>query len=107
MAVWFPKLLKRVHRLAVQRRVRFTLKARQELAALGAGLDEQDACDILAGLAVADFAGRLVSEGTGELMYVFKPLVAGTRVYLKLVLREGCLIVSFHEDEGNPDEEVL
>jgi hypothetical protein len=56
---------------------------------------------------VADFAGRLVSEGTGEWMYVFKPLVAGTPVYLKLVLREGCLIVSFHEDEGDPDEEVL
>jgi hypothetical protein len=39
-------------------------------------------------------------------MYVFKPLVAGTPVYLKLVLREGCLIVSFHEDEGDPDEQV-
>jgi hypothetical protein len=32
-------------------RARFTLKARQELAALGAGLDEEDACDVLAGLA--------------------------------------------------------
>jgi hypothetical protein len=107
VAIGLPRLLKRVHRLAVQRRVRFTLKARQELAALGAGLDEQDACDVLAGLGVADFAGRLASEGTGEWMYVFKPLIAGTPVYLKLVLREGCLIVSFHEDEGDPDEEVL
>lgn len=105
MAIGLPRLLKRVHRLAVQRRVRFTLKARQELAALGAGLDEQDACDILAGLAVADSAGRLVSEGTGEWMYVFKPLVAGTPVYLKLVLRECCLIISFHEDEGDRDEQ--
>jgi hypothetical protein len=106
MAVWFPKLLKRVHRLAVQRRVRFTLKARQELAALGAGLDEEDACEVLAGLGVADCAGRLVAEGTGEWMYIFKPLVAGTVVYLKLVIRGSCLIVSFHEDEGDPNGEV-
>jgi hypothetical protein len=103
---WLPKLLKRVHGLVAQRRVRFTLKARQELAMLGAGLDEEDACDVLASLGASDFAGRLVSEGTGEWMYVFKPLVAGTPVYLKLVLREGCLIVSFHEDEGDADEEV-
>ena len=106
MAIWLLKVLKRVHRLAVQRRVRFTLKARQELSALSAGLDEEDACEILAGLGVADCAGRLVSEGTGEWMYVFEPLVAGTVVYLKLVIRESCLIVSFHEDEGDSDEEV-
>ena len=31
VAIGLPRLLKRVHRLAVQRRVRFTLKARQEL----------------------------------------------------------------------------
>ncbi len=73
---------------------------------LGAGLDEADACDVLANLGASDSAGRLVSEGTGEWMYVFKPLVAGTPVYLKLVLREGCLIVSFHDDEGDADEEV-
>ena len=29
VAIGLPRLLKRVHRLAVQRRVRFTLKARQ------------------------------------------------------------------------------
>jgi hypothetical protein len=85
---WLLKLLKCVHGLVAQRRVRFTLKARQELAMLGAGLDEEDACDVLASLGASDFAGRLVSEGTGEWMYVFKPLVAGTPVYLKLVLRE-------------------
>ena len=96
MPIWLPKVLKRVHRLADQRRVRFTLKARQELAAIGAGMDEQDVCDVLAGLGAADSAGRLISNGTGEWMCVFKPLVAGTRIYLKLVLREGCLIVSFH-----------
>jgi len=44
---WLLKLLKCVHGLVAQRRVRFTLKARQELAMLGAGLDEEDACDVL------------------------------------------------------------
>ena len=67
---------------------------------------EEDACDVLAGLGAADSAGRLVSRGTGEWMYVFKPLVAGTVVYLKLIIRENCLIVSFHEDESDSDEET-
>ena len=34
-----------------------------------------------------------------ELMYVFKPSVAETLIYLKLVLRAECVVVSFHEDE--------
>jgi len=37
-------------------------------------------------------------------MYVFKPVVAGTIVYLKLVVRASCVVVSFHEDEGEADE---
>jgi len=32
-------------------------------------------------------------------MYVFKPVVAGMVVYLKVVVRDECLVVSFHEDE--------
>lgn len=42
---------------------------------------------------------------TGEWMYVFKPVLAGTIVYLKLIIRDGCVIVSFHEDEGASHEE--
>jgi hypothetical protein len=38
-------------------------------------------------------------------MYVFKPSVASTTVYVKLILRAECLVVSFHEDEGESDEE--
>lgn len=72
---------------------------------IGAGLDAEDACDILLGLRVTDFAGRVRSESTGEWMYVFKPTVAGAVVYLKLMLRESCLVVSFHEDEGDSHEE--
>jgi hypothetical protein len=69
---------------------------------LGFGLDEGDACDLLAGLGDKDFAERLVSEHTGETLYVFKPLVADTTLYLKVALREECVVISLHIDEG-PD----
>ena len=38
-------------------------------------------------------------------MYVFKPGVGGQIIYVKVVLREHCLVVSFHEDEGTEHEE--
>jgi hypothetical protein len=102
---WLPRLLTRIHELAAQGQVRFTLKAIRELAVLGAGLDVQDACDVLSALTVDDFAERFESEWTGEWMYVFKPAVAGAVVYLKLVVRTECLVVSFHEDEAEAEDE--
>jgi hypothetical protein len=60
---------------------------------------------VLGALAADDFSERFQSEHTGEWMYVFKPAVAGTVVYLKVILRAECLVVSFHEDEGEEDEE--
>ncbi len=105
MPRWLPRLLRHIHELADRGQVRLTLKALRELAALGAGLDAQDACDVLAALTVDDFAERLESEATGEWMYVFKPALAGTVVYLKLVVRTACVVISFHEDEGESDEE--
>jgi hypothetical protein len=96
-------VLRRVRALTSDQKVRFTLKAVRELAALG--LDATDACDSLEGLKAADFVERLVSEATGEWMYVFKPNVGGILVYVKLILRRGCVVVSFHEDEGGDDEE--
>ena len=104
MPRWLPRLLRRIHELARRGQVRLTLKAQRELAALGAGLDIQDACDVLSALAADDFAERLQSEHTGEWMYIFKPAVAGTVVYLKVILRAECLVVSFHEDEDNEGE---
>jgi hypothetical protein len=38
-------------------------------------------------------------------MYVFKPRVGDLSIYLKFVLRDGCLVVSFHEDENDDHEE--
>lgn len=105
MPRWLARLLRRVHELAGRGHVRFTLKAIRELAALGAGLDAQDGCDVLVGLTAKDFAKRFESEITGEWMYVFKPSLASTTVYLKLILRAECLVVSFHEDEGESDEQ--
>jgi len=90
-------VVRRVRALAAQRRVRFTRKALRELASLG--LDTQDACETLAALRAADFARRLVSAQTEEWLYVFKPNLFGLSIYMKLVLREGCLVVSFHEDD--------
>jgi hypothetical protein len=105
MPRWLPRVLKRIQELAAARRVLFTLKARRELAALGIGLDEEDACDLLASLTGEDSAGRLASVVTGEWMYVFKPTLAGAVLYVKLTLRIDCIVVSFHEDEGGYEQE--
>jgi hypothetical protein len=96
-------VLRRVRALAAEQKLRFTLKAVRELAAIG--LDATDASESLEGLKAADFVKSLVSEVTGEWMYVFKPKVGGIVVYVKLILRRGCVVVSFHEDEVADDEE--
>ncbi len=105
MPRWLPKVLTRIREHAVARKVLFTLKARRELASLAFGLDEEDACDVLANLTVEDAAGRLESAATGEWMYLFKPMLAGTVLYVKLLVRNDCVVVSFHEDEGGGHEE--
>ena len=64
MPVGLVKALRRIRTLAAQRRVRFTLKALRELAAVG--LDWLDACATLEALKFQDFTERLESELTGE-----------------------------------------
>ena len=81
---WATSVLRQIRGLAAKRKVRLTLKAFQELGRLGMGLDEDDACDVLANVTRSDMVGRMISEKTGEWMYVFKPSVAGGRR-----LREG------------------
>ena len=102
---WLPAVLVRIRELAAQRKVQFTLKALQELAALDVGLDEEDACDVLASLDAGEFAERLRSKSTGEWMYVFKPEVGSVRVYLKIVLRLDGVVISFHEDKEQSHED--
>jgi hypothetical protein len=104
MPRWLPRVLRRIHQLAAQGRVRFTAKALSELGELGSGLDAEDAVEVLAGLRAADAVTRLISEHTGEWMYVFRPYMLGEVVYTKLVLRTDCIVVSFHrevDDEGH------
>lgn len=91
--------------MAGQRKVLFTFKALRELAALEIGLDEEDACDVLASLARADFVARVRSRGTGEWMYVFKPMIGGDLMYVKVILRAECVVISFHGEEDQSHED--
>lgn len=102
MSRWLPRVLIRIRALASDRRVSFTLKARRELAELGNGLDEEDACELLVALKAQESAGRLQSSATGEWMYIFKPALDDKVLYLKIILRRDCIVVSFHEDLAEP-----
>lgn len=99
MPRWLPKILRRIRERAAAREVTFTLKALRELANLDPGLDEEDACEILVNLTAEDSVGRIESATTGEWMYLFKPPLAGIVLYVKLILRGNCVVISFHEDE--------
>jgi hypothetical protein len=106
MPRWLSGALTRIRAHAFARNVRFTLKALRELASLDPGLDEEDACEVLAELTAEDSAGRVASTATGEWMYLFKPQISGTVLYVKLILRNNCVVVSFHEDEDASDEDA-
>jgi hypothetical protein len=81
------------------------MKALRELAALEMGLDEEDARHVLANLTVSDFLERVASKKTGEGMYVFTPRLGGVVVYVKVIVRSNCVVISFHEEEGQIDED--
>jgi hypothetical protein len=61
--------LERIRELASARKVAFTLKALRELTELG--FDQDDACEVLAGLKGADCEGRQRSTATGEWLLRF------------------------------------
>jgi hypothetical protein len=101
------RALEEIRRCGLTRSVDFTVKADEELLALGLALNQDDACDVLARLALRDFAERTVSTLTGEVMYVFTPRVAGISLYVKLLLRRRCVVISFHEqDEARDSEDI-
>ena len=101
MARWLTKVLRRVQDLALQRRLRLTAKASQEIAALG--LDPEDVRDALMKLKSADLDGRKISHVTGEWLYIFKRHAEEELVYIKLILRGECVLVSFHQDEEDDE----
>lgn len=104
MPRWLPHILGRIRELAAVRRVFITNKARREIEQLDLGLDREDVCDLLAALDEDDFSTRVASELTGEWLYVFKPDAAGLMLYVKVIVRASCVVVSFHEDEGESDD---
>jgi len=103
MPRWLRDILPRIRELAHAKRVRFTYKALRELDDLGLGLDSDDCCDVLEHLTVADSDGRFRSLIGNEWMYLFTPTVMGTKLYLKVIVRGECVIISFHEADYGGD----
>lgn len=98
---YLPWILGKIRHLALNGNVQFTLKALSELALIEIGLDETDVCEILAELDISDFKGRKLSVITEEYLYVFAQMVGGMEIYMKVIVREYCLVISFHEDLKN------
>lgn len=73
-----------------------------ELAVLS--LDADDAVEVLRSLSRIDAACRLRSARAGEWLYVFKPKVGQWIIYLKVAVRDDCIVVSFHENEEDHDD---
>jgi hypothetical protein len=101
---WASRVLAAIHHLARRCQIRFSAKAAGELALLGFGLDEEDAVQVLSTLKLADLVGRVESKHTPEWLYVFKPRVGGITLYVKLIVRGDCVVISFHEDEEDDEE---
>jgi hypothetical protein len=97
MAVWLTKALRRIQKHLENGELRLTDKARGEARELQ--LYEADVVDVIAGLTADDSAGRKVDGRTGEWAYIFKPEVADRVLYVKLALRNHCIVFSFHVDE--------
>lgn len=95
---WLPGVLRRIHDLAEKRRIEWTDKALDELDSLTLGLEKNDVRDVLMNLNLEDSSGRKISSISGEWMYLFLPLVGGLAVYIKIIIRADCVIISFHED---------
>lgn len=100
MADWLTRVLSRIRELVELGRVRFTFKALEELEALDPELAEEDVYTLLTYLERSDFDARIASTRTGEWMYVFKPRFENMTLYVKVVLRADCVLISFHEDEA-------
>ena len=104
MPRWLPRALTRIRALADSGQVIFTDKAISELAELRLG--REDAVEILRFLGEGDHPARLRSQPLHERLYVFRPTVGGLRLYLKVTLRTGCVVISCHEDQPEASGET-
>lgn len=100
---WLPAAIEKIRRRAQDGNVLFTLKALRELAELDLELDETDVCEVLKNLHEGDFRNRVASTVTREYLYIFAPTIASVEVYLKVVIRDHCVVISFHEDRTHED----
>ena len=103
MPPWLPRVLTRIRALAAAGRVVFTEKALGEITDLRLG--RADATEILCSLQASDDAARQWSEPAGEWLHVFRPTVAGLRLYVKVAIRTDCVVISCHEDEPEEAED--
>jgi hypothetical protein len=99
---WIPKVVARVRELAALGQVQLTYKALIEAAELGC--DASDVVAVLRALEAGDSAGRIRSTVTRE-WHLWKPEMGGVVVYLKLAVRDDCIVVSFHEDGERYEDE--
>lgn len=99
MPRWVAPILSAIRERLANGRIRFTLKSLAELASLDQGLDESDVCQILLDLSPNEVAERLRSASTNEWMYVFKPHVGGVVLYIKVIVRTSCIVISCHDDD--------
>jgi hypothetical protein len=94
-----------IRALVAQGRVFFTYKALTELALLGLALDQEDAIAVLAALEPSELIETLRSRANGDWLHVFKPEVSAVVLYVKVIVRSDCVVVSFHEDEHAEEED--
>lgn len=103
MPRWLTRAIARIRSSACAGQVQFTRKALSVRQLLRLGLNQEDALRILADLSASDFDRRIRSATTGSWLYVFRPTVRDAQLYVRIVLRAGCRVISFH-DEGGDEE---
>lgn len=104
MPRWLNRLVRRVRAMAAAGAVRFTTKAKDEIATLGAPFDRDTCLMVLMGLKPDDLRQRLWSAPSAEWLFVFRVWVHGVPIYVKLAVRQYCYVISFHPDEGDHAE---
>jgi hypothetical protein len=102
---WLGDVLRAIHGHARSSSVRLTYKALVEMAGLDPAVSPEEALELLAGLTRSRFRYRVRSARTGEWLYVFRAAWCGERIYLKLLLRADCTIVSFHPEDSDHEHE--
>lgn len=103
MSSWKTRVIEALRRHVRGGTVRWTTKAVREFTALS--LTEPAAFEIVESLTVKNVVGRITSETSGEELHVFKTLLDELSLYIKIAFRAECVVISFHEDNGESRDE--